>query len=575
MSIRSDNCIKFFCDNMTDECNYVKMALMELNVPTIDTTVKGDSIEFLLCSKYYVVVSNNLAKLRELFTKTSREDAWEFRTHSRILIFYSGKANFNQKEFVLATNKYGFDILVVQNFNLYHPDVFGKRQETPLQSNQVISLSKKTVLAELNGSTMIFHEKLFQYRAWKPTFNNWTFQVAVAHCPPFVMKTKRNNFRGIDIEIVEETTKNWLKRYVDYRNNIPYQMMQDDLFDDKVDLAVCSQWRESLWSRGLDVSFPYSQHCGTFLVPKPYVDEKVSYTFIPIQFECWIIIVVASFIVALLVTIYAKVYLNLDRRSSYLDYLHSTEHAFKMLCLNMPSFPPATFLAFRIIWTFWCLTAMIITTSYSAGYTTVLTYPKLTMVVDTFEDMVKQNIHWGGLGDRVKETVAFSLNSAINGMYKNYFNDCTNADINHRIRYEKDFAVFVKALPEKYITDIDHLDDFAKMNLRVLPRCTRVNYAGFAFARNSPFPSIFDKYITIFLECGLMKASFTRDQHMNFKSMARFYTIYGQANNTAVPLDLKKLEDAFNLIGVGFGISIAMFLFEILYYKLHKAKKLV
>lgn len=575
VSIEAEKCVTFFCEMLSYECDYVKIIVQELNIATVDVTTKRKGVEYFLCSKYYIVISNNITVLEYLFKRTPDSDKWEFKTSSRILIFYKGFGNFDQEEFVLATNKYGYDILVFRNFRIDGPEVFGKKPVAPIQDGQVISLTNKNVIANFNNSGMFFQNALFVQQEWEPIFNNWTFNVAVGDCPPFVLKTKSNRFIGIDIDIVEAVTRNWPVKYVEYNNSVPYQFMQEDLLQDKVNLAVCSQWRESISSRGLALSIPYSQHCTTFLVPKPYIDERISYTFRPIQTECWIIIILASFIVAALMTVYANIYLNLNRRSSYLSYIYSAENSFKLLWMNAPRFPPQFFPAFRIILTFWCLTAMIITTSYSAGYTTVLTYPKLTRIIDNFDDIASQNIHWGGFGDYVKETMAPLLSSEIKRMEKNYFNDCTTDDINRRIRYEKDFAVFVKALPEKYITDIDFLDDSAKTSLRVLPKCAQVNYAVFAFNRNSPFPRIFDKYITTFLECGFVKAWFTRDKHMNYKDMEYFYRIYGEANNTAVALNVKKLEDAFHLLGIGLGFSLIAFLLEILYHKLYRNRDIL
>lgn len=564
LSVFTNDCVKFFCD-MNYECDYIKGATMTLNIPTMDATIMYNSTKDTLCTKYYMVVTNNFTKIRDLFKRKNGSSEWEFKTNSRVVIFYSGEDSFT--ELVIATHRDGFDILVVQDFKLYDPE-FLETDGIFKNNITVTSIRNDQILARFNHDVMIFYDDLFQLIPWQPIFNNWTFIVGASNCPPFVLDTNQT-FDGVDIDIVKTVTIGWSIEYKHYNTRIPYQLMQNDLLEDKVNLAVCSQWQSSVWEIGMSISFPYSQHCGTFLVPKPYVDERISNIFKPIQLECWILIAAACLVIALILTIFARIYLLMGRKSLYVGYAYSVQTALKIICLNSPNFPPPTVQAFRLIITYWWVTAVIITTGYSAGYTTALTYPKLTKVINTFEDVANENIHWGGSGEGVRRTIAGSLNSAIERMQKNYFNDCSISDINRRIRAQKDFAVFVKVLPEKYITDIDILDDFARKNLKVLSECAQVNYAVFAFNRNSPFPRIFDRYIKVFLECGLIRAWFTRKKHNDFKEMVHFYRTYGDTENVATPLDMQKLKGSFILLGIGLSFALIIFIIEHTYHKVH------
>ncbi|XP_071051060.1 uncharacterized protein [Onthophagus taurus] len=535
--------------NNYKENENIEKFLMENLIPTVK--IKNPNINLKACEDY-LIITNNFTKINQFFTTKSEN---QFKSLSRVVIYTNLNETFTNYQFLLATNLRGIDLIIINN-------------------NETLKVIRNH--QQIKYPNLINKEEFIKTK-WNPNFTIYnqtlTFNVSVADCSPFVYYYSENNKdpEGIDIRIIKAVGKKWNINFINRQHSeTVYKTIINDIVDENSNLAACSQWEASISKRGLKMSFPYTQHCGTFLVPKPYVVESAAYVYEPMQKLLWILIIFYCFLISFILTILGWFYSKINKPNKYESFLYSFGQSLRLVCINsLKSFPPQNQTVLRIMITFWCVTCLILSTGYSTGYATILTYPRLSKIVNTLDDMLTENLYWGGYGEDIRYTVGKSLNPIVHKLNKNYINDTNVENRNNWLRKSKNFAIFVKTLPEKYVTDTDTLDDFGLNNLKLLTECTQTNFVVFGFDKNSPFPEIFDREIPKFLEYGFIISWY---RYLGYKTginknMAKFYTQFGGDKMDPTALDLNHFQGVFYLLLTGYLVALCGYLIEIVYFK--------
>lgn len=143
---------------------------------------------------------------------------------------------------------------------------------------------------------------------------------------------------------------------------------------------MCSPFQLNVAKRQLDMTIPYSQICLTFLVPKPQLLSSETYILQPLQKCTWIAYCIFILGMALILYLFASTYKNIILKEKGVAYLEFSNALFTMIristLVSLPNFPKAFEFVFRLLLSICYFTALMVSTGYSGGFTSSLTYPR-------------------------------------------------------------------------------------------------------------------------------------------------------------------------------------------------------
>lgn len=118
------------------------------------------------------------------------------------------------------------------------------------------------------------------------------------------------------------------------------------------------------------------------------------------------------------------------------------------------------------------------------------------------------------------------------------------------------------------MTDTETFSSMAH-HLRLMRTCIDNFYTVFPFSRNSPYKRYVDEKLGMFRDAGIIEHWFSL---MTTKYGQQYMTEFFDKNvakkkTEAVPLKLDNVVGAFYLLGIGLGLAVIAFIFELLIYK--------
>lgn len=370
-------------------------------------------------------------------------------------------------------------------------------------------------------------------------------------------------YDGVEYKIIEEITKGWPKKYENVKNLIPgrydWGIIHDSVIYGKSDLAGCSQWQMFLVNKSIDYAYQYQQTCLTFLVPKPQLLPKITFTFQSFQLKIWLLTIFLVTLVSILM--------------SFLNWLHhkvANIETFDVGAVILKSFgifaqvsvpePPLLLNSLRILLLAWCFTCLLLSTYYAAGMTSNLTSPRYTNNIKTIDDMINQQIHYY-LKNNYFEDYFRTLNTT-------KFDALANLG---RIgdRFSKlgiKTCVIVKVLGRNYVCDLETMANNLRKYYKVIDECIGNYYTGFVLKLNSPFTKLFEKQLMRFSEIGLFDYWIKNVSFTNERDQERFFTTYIDEPEYIL-IDLELIQGVFIFLCIGYLASVLVFVIECCNYK--------
>ncbi|GJQ84124.1 hypothetical protein Trydic_g12096 [Trypoxylus dichotomus] len=577
-------CLYYITDTAVAEVPFVSYCLKNLNSSLVLVNPESGTSPSLPIAKQipcdgYLIVSSNYTALNRFFTYRY-ERSFEFQTHKRILILYVGKGNFMVAPFSTVANLKGNDIVVVDKLPNYERDldmyiVFYRdgqyvREDDIIDENvtiRVSSVRENKILKEWRYLIEDLDKSLIKFTHWKPNFQreNDTFKVACYDCPPYVYVDQENKvYDGIDYEIIKLIANEWpitfeVDNFSIYRDM--YANTLKRIRDGRNDLGACSIWTRATSSSQMDRSISYSDTCLSFLVPKPHILKPMWLVFYPISAFVWILTAVVTIIVAVLIKLAPK---SDERHYNNLDY--TLLQSLRVLALGpLNRFPIKSHFVFKMVLMIWLYTCLILTTGYSAGFSSALTYPTYSEDIKTIKDMVKQDIHWGSTTTGLRDNLIHSGDPGVAKLINNFLLEKDINVKNERIRSNK-YAVNVNMVASKYVSDTRFLDDYAKKNLKVLQECFSTNSIVYALKTNSPYKGTLNRRLLRLIEHGLVE--FWTNRILNkykLLNSQQYYTKLNDIANAYEPLNLAKLRGIFYFLIIGYCAAIIAFIGEYWY----------
>lgn len=482
-----------------------------------------------------------------------------------ILIFYSGIESFDRNPFLRAVNLEGIQLFIVRGFL---PGDRSNARVTYLQEN-------RTILSWDNFSS---RENIQLPPDWKPNLNydgqNRSLRVSVFNCPPFIMldanETKIET--GLEYEdikyIVGDIPIKWYMHKFHAGRNMWVEVL-NDVKQGKSDVAGCSQFLKTTLDTAGRNSYPYYQLCTTFLVSKPRLRLDIPYVFIPMQDYVWMTIIICSGIVV--ATVYGLVNIGHSIKGYHdgepyrnNDVTLIASDVIRLLTSSgLNHYPTSDQTSLRCIITVWSATCMILATAYSAGFTSILSYPPRNPQITTIQDVAKNKLWIDLRGNAAPAAITESLNRAVQNLVSQIANDTKLAD---EAAEKGNYARVIKVLPNGFVPGTDDFSDHLKNDLMLLRECIVSYYTTYVFQNDSPYYQLFDRRRSAMMEYGFhiqMYNKLTRTS--KYKYMTNFHTI--ENNHTAVVLTMSEFNGVYYLLFAGYLSSILVFLLEMILFR--------
>lgn len=129
---------------------------------------------------------------------------------------------------------------------------------------------------------------------------------------------------------------------------------------------------------------------------------------------------------------------------------------------------------------------------YSTGYTSRLTIPHFSKPINTIDDFLQQNIHWGIDTNSSFAQILRTIDS--NDFQLMADRAVIVTKLNEKLAHLRTnhFGVLTKVLSNNYLTDIDDLTMSETKGLRLMKSCIFKQYSTLAFEKYSPYTTIFN-----------------------------------------------------------------------------------
>lgn len=419
---------------------------------------------------------------------------------------------------------------------------------------------KRSFCVNRNTSKLLL-AKMFASKSWRPTPKQ-TMTVQTFNCPPFVQYDERQQtYTGIEYNILQEVTKNWPLNLNIINASDPFKskwsLAIDSLLEGNADMAMCSMWLTLMVDLlpNVSITYPFIDTCVTLVVPKPQVLPDVSYVFQPVQLNLWILLMFLVPIMSLVLRVFSQ---SDDNLCSFAFV------AIRLLTVGSSAMSLSSKQrVLRYVVVSFSLTSLLLSTAYSAGFISLLTYPRLVKPVLYLEDVVKMNVK---IDTEIPDVGKFA------GFFRKFENLKIQkmADLlvsstleEYRTVDTKDFARIVKLIGKQYVTDTETFDDYKKTHLRLLKECLFEAYSTFAMQRHSRYSVFFNKILVQLNEHGFI-THWYRESTINprFSYMNNFFSSYIREHTDSDCLTISKLKGAFFVLGIGLVISLIAFIYE-------------
>lgn len=512
----------------------------------------------------FIVYSESLTELRSAFAKSIQENSDQL-LNKKIFVLYGGIKE--DKNDLMNLYPKGTRVAFLQVTGDDMSNIWNKKAEMDLSLKLTLGLSGEERILK-SASDLNFIE--FSLKSWIPQIGR-NFRISLFRWRPFVMyQEDSKTFTGAEYDIVREITKDWPVEHKFHRHSSAqgtpgfWAEVVDEVVRGDSDIALGSLWQSVHGRKNVSVTYPFNQFCVTFLVPKPKLLSVVSFTFQPLSLNLWLIIillfVVTCFLIQLL-TYFVQKSAICSQNVPFTDNTTLIFYGIRIFTLgSVKKTIPAALLYLRILFLAFAFACLCLSTAYSAGFTSSLTYPRYEDPIWTVSDMIKQNIKLSFRRSSGGTVVLSLLENSANPAVRSLANTLASNDSD-----DYSNAMITQDLGRRYITGTDNLDDYLKTHCQVLKECIQRENIVLVMQKNSPFLSFFNKQIQRYIEHGFVDYWHNRAlSQSNMTFMSNFYTVYAEDYH-AKPLNIEKLQGAFYLLIVGLLSGFIVFLMELVY----------
>lgn len=528
------NCI-YLAYNIINELKGVEESLMKSESSTI--IVRNETVNFFEDAFYcinYVLIANDFSAIKSVLNK------YETRIKSHRSFFIIVKKG--QKEDKIYLRNYGISNGLVITY-VY------------IKSNAIV------------------YKKIIKHWNIKSYFemNQNPFQIYAFDIYPYLIVDKKGKIcNGVDHKILSHILSNISYTYVLPKNKTKnlWTLGLDYVKEKKVNVAVGSHWIIKINRGEIDHTYPYSESCLSLLIPKPNLLSRVCFVFHPLQLTLWESIAAILLLNMLICYILSGKIIKLNYTIE--DPIKIYLYLLQVATLNSLNRFVHIKGPFKIIIVSWSVVCLLLSTAYSGGFTSSLTYPRLSKPINTLQDLIDSNIRIVTFPGDIKNDFATSSNRLLRRLSDSINFSEDSKDINEKLE-TGNYATKVVILGKNSLMEIEYLNEYNRRRLRVMKDCFSQYSVVMALSKNSPFTEVFNKELSRLLEHGFIKFWFEDMKKYSKFNFDLFYELYSFYEiELRKPLGIENLQGIFLLLVLGFSISFCLFVLEITYCKCKK-----
>ncbi|EFA11806.1 hypothetical protein TcasGA2_TC008585 [Tribolium castaneum] len=440
----------------------------------------------------------------------------------------------------------------------------------------VKSIYKKKTLASWNQTFMHLDTAHLVQPLWTPQLSykhSKPFVVSTFNCSPYFYFDNGNRISGgVEFQLINTILGKYPKRFEMVQSEqifLKWVLGAEAVANKSADLATCSHWFMAQNLTKVDTTYPLTQICVTFIVPKPRLLPAFTFIWQPFPAPVWALTLSMFVLVWFAILQTSRIYKGFKKDDFQIRKLRDNRidtflHLLRLMTLGGSNFMSrSSETALRLLFATWFLVCLVYSTYYSAGITSSLTNPRLTNTIKTIKDMVQYNVNW------LEEPY---LKKSFQKSHSQKLRKLGELGVPQK---GSDVARIVKQLSNLYVTDTEDLDNYEKKHLMVLKECLGEFYIVFPIQKRSPFKVLFDKYYARFQEQGLISfwlrnITYFDNSHARFASM---YSLYSDDLNHH-NIDVDRFIGAIYLLLIGYLSAFVVFLYEYLASVLSKRANL-
>lgn len=536
-------CLVFISDNDKPSTVFAK-AITEIKIPTISISSKkidAFDVDTNHCRGYIISVK----KATTIYTSFVALRKNQFGQNKRFVVLNDDPNPLETK--LSEAYKEGISILKVQSFN---------------DSKLLLSWNEEKKI--LNEKTKI---EDFEIKMTNKPVPQGKFRIALFNCPPDVVYDETtSSYSGFEYKMLNQIVKDWTVEYLFYKEIISGNNLWDTIIkkvvDKETDISICSLWQMGSINEAnahlLSLTYPTRQSCYTLLVPKPKLLSDDSYIFQPMQWKTWLTIAITIILgskVLQLASIFSRY------TTVYNSVLESFFRTVQIFTNGVASkLPPLEQLPVCCVFVSFSIAFLLLSTTYGAGFSSILTYPRFSKPINTIDDLIENDIEV----EVLSRLLHFS---------RKIFKSSSNPSIRllanflvakNRIQRKDMAAKLVRITGPRYITNTENYTEYEKTQLHTVKGCPLSMNNVMDLQYKSPYLDYFNGQIIRLREHGFelywynMATSKASSRYMN-----NFYTTYNEYYFEHKPLNLSKIVGALFILAGGYLCSLIIFIAEV------------
>lgn len=357
---------------------------------------------------------------------------------------------------------------------------------------------------------------------------------------------------GIEMEIIKSVMKDWPIDYIKYPP-MSWAKMLADLNNGTGDMSITAHWQSQVITYPLDF-VPYMEVRSTYLVPDAHLLPQETYVFQALSNLTWIMIIISCILIGVLIKAVSRYH---ERKMLNNYFLISVS----FLAINSTAHGVNGYLL-RGVLLMWSISCLLLTTYYSAGYTSLENVPRTSKPIRKLKDMAENKIACHIETDFTKVFLMTSENEykrevgrnlIINRSGKPLNGLCVNADI-----LDDDYYFMGFELIE---------DDFIDFKLLKEPYQTTNNV--FVFVPRSLYFEPIRKGLRALFESGIVENLLLRHRDKTLYTSEMFVMNRWSINKYIFdPVSIRKVQGGFILLLVGYFVASVAYIYEILSFRI-------
>ncbi|PSN46632.1 Ionotropic receptor 103 [Blattella germanica] len=424
----------------------------------------------------------------------------------------------------------------------------------------------------LMNSTIHFKE---EFSSGSPNYLGKRLVVGTFNCPPFVFEDVTNtsssniesaeNLDGIELQVFLEVIRrlNFTWKLLEPTDDNKWGWKMENgswsggvigqLVNEETDVGFCFLWMVSPQAEDIDLTFPLSSTCNTFMVPRPRPLKQLLAVFKPFRASLWASVFGALCFISIVTWKFRRFRQNIHS----LDW-HFLE-MLGILTMENVSPPRKELREARHIITWWAMFTVLVSTAYSSGLASHLTVPLYEPLLNSIQDLVLAKYYW---------SQAFIPNMKnlfdISNVWHRQFIDTFQLDTSMlkatRSRHASLGTILEGA---EYVTEGVKILPLEYTKLRRIEECISRYYTSLGLRKDSPYTEVFNHILIRLFETGII-GQWTRTitlKHAN-PAMTNIFSPDREVGTKPKVLTLKNIQGAFLLWCVGIVTSICSFIAE-------------